>query len=142
MNFEKNIARYSGELFTAFGRQLERAFREQGLGISPDQFRMLTHLWNADGIAQQALAAKVRRDRASVARIVDILEREGFATRIPDAVDRRVNLVYLTKQGKALQQQASACAAAVVQKALAGFAAAEVEQAESLMLRMIENLGK
>jgi DNA-binding MarR family transcriptional regulator len=76
--FDQSYGRALGVAYTALYRRLAKYMREKNLPITPDQFRVLTNLWQQDGKSQQALATSSNRDRANVTRLLDILEREGL----------------------------------------------------------------
>jgi DNA-binding MarR family transcriptional regulator len=90
MNYEQTLGRQSGVLYYLLSKRLNTLLAEAGLGITVDQFRLLTMLWKEDGITQQQLADKLGRDRAGVTRMTDILEEQGILVRVADKNDRRV----------------------------------------------------
>lgn len=140
MDFEDNLGRYIGRIHNLFSNKLNQLLRESEAGITVDQFRLLTHLWKEDGISQQQLAQQVRRDRASVTRMVDILEEQGFISRAEDKEDRRINLIFLTKKGKQLQPIASKAAQEALSISQNGFSKSERLALTELLKRMISNL--
>ncbi len=140
MNYEETLGRQTGVLYHLLSRRLNGLLAEAGAGITTDQFRLLTMLWKADGITQQQLALQLGRDRASVTRMADILEGQGIVTRIPDKSDRRINLLYLTKKGRALEPAAAACAQKAMDEMTRNFSPAEEAAFSRLLQRAIENL--
>lgn len=140
MNYEKTLGRQTGVLYYLLSRRLNGLLAEAGTGITVDQFRLLTMLWKADGITQQQLAAQLGRDRASVTRMVDILEEQGIITRITDKSDLRVNLLYLTKKGRGLEPTAAACAQKALDEMTRNFSPDEEAAFSKLLQRAIENL--
>lgn len=142
MDFEKNIGRYIGRLRYLGLKRMNELLTEAGTGITADQFRLLTHLWKQDGIPQQRLALVLGRDRAGVTRMVDILENQHIITRIADADDRRINLIYLTKTGKKLEKKAAECAQIYLNEMMEGFSEDEKQHFSDLLLRAVTNLKK
>lgn len=125
MDYQNNFARLIGEVFTQISRRLDKHLKEAQLPITTEQFRILTELWAQDGITQIELAAKAKRDRASITRIVDLLEQKNLLIRKAHENDRRVNLVYLTEAGAALEKKAGICARKSIQDALTALEPAE-----------------
>lgn len=125
MDYQNNFARLIGEVFTQITRRLDKHLKEAQLPITTEQFRTLTELWTKDGITQIELAAKAKRDRASITRIVDLLEQKGLIVRKADENDRRVNLIFLTEPGAALEKQARTCARQSIEDALSALEPAE-----------------
>ncbi|OHE86107.1 MAG: hypothetical protein A3G75_05200 [Verrucomicrobia bacterium RIFCSPLOWO2_12_FULL_64_8] len=91
-----HLLRTSSDVFEAIGSFLEK-YR-----ISPGRFTVLMLLTrNPDkpiNLAELAEAAGVTR--ATMTGLIDILERDGFVKRRPDAADRRVLLVAFTAKGR------------------------------------------
>lgn len=140
LNFEKSYGRVLGVAYTYVFRQLAVHMKEKNLPITPDQFRMLTHLWQNDGCSQQELAVGSMRDRANVTRIIDILEREGIVERKDHETDRRIFKIQLTQKGKDLEKDATACGRAAIEDALKGVSKSDLEVCLKVLNKTIENL--
>ncbi len=138
--FDQSYGRALGVAYTALYRRLARYMREKNLPITPDQFRVLTSLWQQDGKSQQELAAASNRDRANVTRLIDILEREGIVERQDDENDRRVFRIYLTKKGRELEAEAAECAQQAIKDAQKGISKEEIEVCMKVLRKTIGNL--
>src|ERR1700742_3160852 len=71
----------------------------QRRGFSANDARALLALTEDEGRPIGALAGEWSCDPSNATFIIDRLERAGLAKRRPDAGDRRVKLVVLTKRG-------------------------------------------
>ena len=89
----------------AFRGTLNHRFAEAGHNVTSEQWRILRCLWNQDGQRQQDLADLVHKDKTSITRIIDCMERRDLAVRVPDRMDRRQKLIYLTNKGKILREE-------------------------------------
>ena len=89
----------------AFMRRLNRNFAEAGHDVTIVQWRILKCLWHKDGRRQQDLADVVHRDKTSITRMIDGMEKRDLVVRIPDRLDRRQKLIYLTGKGKRLREE-------------------------------------
>jgi DNA-binding MarR family transcriptional regulator len=65
-----------------------------------EQVFVLQILEKEDGLKLGVLAEKADRERTTMSRMVDGLERRNLAIRVPDKYDKRQKLVYLTKLGR------------------------------------------
>lgn len=139
--FETSFGRILGVAHTAMFRHLSKLMHERQLPITPDQFRVLSHLWQTDGLQQSELALCTNRNRANVTRIIDILEREGIVTRQDDPTDRRVFRIYLTALGKSLRDETARCAAQSVADSLQGLSEQEIAIATRVLKKIKENVG-
>ncbi len=138
--FETSFGRVLGSAHMAMFRYLSRLMRDEGLPITPDQFRVLTHLWGKDGLQQSELAICTNRNRANVTRIIDILEKKDIVKRMPDPDDRRVHKIYLTEKGKALREPTARCALQSIEDSLKGVSKEEVEICKKVLLKIKENV--
>lgn len=139
--FENSFGRILGTAHTAIFRHLSNLMKKSGLPITPEQFSVLSHLWQKDGLQQSELAICTNRNRANVTRIIDILEREGIVIRKDDDKDRRVFRIYLTEKGKSLKEETAKCAEQSIKDSLKGLDAAEIEICTRVLLKIKANVG-
>ena len=66
----------NGKVSTAISRKLHRNFRQNGIEISPEQWTILLSLWEKDGITQQELCNATFKDKPSMTRLIDNMERQ------------------------------------------------------------------
>jgi DNA-binding MarR family transcriptional regulator len=71
--------------------------------ISYGQLPFLMALYREDGMSQDTIAKRLLFNKATIARAIDKLEREGYVTRTDDEYDGRVNRVCLTSKGKKIR---------------------------------------
>ncbi|HKB44966.1 MAG TPA: MarR family transcriptional regulator, partial [Chitinophagaceae bacterium] len=92
----------TGKASTAIARRLQRKINQAGLNITIEQWSVLYHLWKNEGQSQQQLCNATFRDKPSITRLVDNLEKLNLVKRVASDTDRRINFIYLTKQGQKL----------------------------------------
>ena len=85
-----------------FERRLMRALAQAGLGVTPAQARIVMKLHFQGPLSQQDLASRTDVEPSTLVGTLDIMEREGLATREANPQDRRAHLVRLTEGGEAL----------------------------------------
>lgn len=139
--FEKSFGRMLGVAHTAMFRHLSKLMKQQKLPITPEQFSVLSYLWQKDGLQQSELALCTNRNRANITRIIDILEREGVVERRDDENDRRVFRIFLTRKGKTIREQTAKCAAQSIKDSLKGLSPAELETCKKVLLTITRNVG-
>ena len=130
----------NGMASTAVARRLQKNFRLAGLEITIEQWSVLYHLWKKDGISQQDLCNASFRDKPSITRLVDNLERAQLVKRVAAATDRRINLIYLTKEGQQLQEQSMKLADQTLNEALQSVPADKVEVCKQVLQIVYDNL--
>jgi DNA-binding MarR family transcriptional regulator len=108
------------------------------LGVTRAQWWVLAHLSRQDGMAQTQLAAILDVGKASLGSLLDRLEATGFIERRPDAVDRRVKRVFLSRSSRQLLEELAEVEARFNEQILSGL---DAEDRKSLirMLTLIKN---
>ncbi len=89
-----------GKIHYDFGFLVQKAFQENGLDLSKEQWSVLKRLNVNDGQPQNDLAFITHRDKTSMTRLVNTMESKGLVVRKSDENDRRVNRIFLTDYGK------------------------------------------
>ena len=130
----------SGMASTAIARRLQKKFNTSGLYLTIEQWSILYHLWKQDGQSQQELCLATFRDRPSITRLVDNLEKLGLVKRVGDERDRRINKVYLTKTAQKLQEQTMQLAEETLNEALEGVPSDQVNLCKQVLQTVYENL--
>ena len=70
--------------------------RKLDVPLTPEQFMLIDLLWNQGEMSQQELADQLQKDKNSVTKLVDAIERKGFVVRQQNLNDRRSNTLVLT----------------------------------------------
>jgi len=130
----------SGKVSTAINRRLYRDFRAADIFITPEQWTILLSLSYKDGITQQELATTTFRDKPSITRLIDNLEKCSLVVRLGDKTDKRINLIHITKAGLALNEKAVQIALNVMKDALYGIEEEEYRVGEQILKRIFINL--
>jgi DNA-binding MarR family transcriptional regulator len=138
--FEESFGRILGVAHTSLFRHLSKLLKDQNVPITPEQFSVLSHLWQKDGVQQTELAVCTNRNRANVTRILDILERESIIERRDDAQDRRVFRIFLTQKGRSLRDAAAKCAEQSINDALEGLTNEEINACKTVLIRVTQNV--
>lgn len=130
----------TGKASTAIARRLQKKFNGSDLNLTIEQWSVLYHLWKQDGISQQELCNATYRDKPSITRLVDNLEKTNLVKRVPSAHDRRINLIYLTKQAQKLQEQTMEMAEETLNEALLTVPADKIEVCKEVLQIVYDNL--
>ncbi len=130
----------TGKASTAIARRLQKKFNVAGLNITIEQWSVLYHLWKQEGISQQELCNATFRDKPSITRLVDNLEKSGLVKRVASENDRRINLIYLTKQAQKLQEETMAMAEETLNEALETVPAEKIDVCKRVLQIVYDNL--
>ncbi len=110
------------------------------LGLYGGQPSMLRALWVQDGMTHTELAAAIKRNPATITKMVKRMEKAGFVKRGIDSRDERVSLVYLTDAGRDVKAAVESVWSAFEMRTLAGFSEEERAVLCRLLLRICQNL--
>jgi DNA-binding MarR family transcriptional regulator len=130
----------TGKASTAIARRLQKNFKAANIDITIEQWSVLYHLWKEDGQSQQQLCDATFRDKPSITRLVDNLEKLGLVKRVASKEDRRINKIYLTKESEILQEQTMDVANQTLNEALSGVTNGQVEIAKEVLQMVYDNL--
>ena len=130
----------TGKASTAIARRLQKNFKQAGVDITIEQWSVLYHLWKKDGMSQQELCNASFRDKPSITRLVDNLEKLKLVKRVSSSTDRRMNMITLTDAAKKMQERTMVIASNTLNEALEGVSANDIERAKSVLQQVYDNL--
>jgi DNA-binding MarR family transcriptional regulator len=137
--------RLEAHLFYYFSQILARRTRAlnaelRPFGLDYPRWRVLAVLNENPDCSMQRLADASSVDRTTLTRTVNLMEAEGLVSRRPRATDRRGVEMSLTPLGRRTLETILPLVLAETDRALAGFAAGEIEGLRRQLGRMVENL--
>lgn len=147
MNIEKDVLPLeqifpiiNGKVSMAINRKMHRNFRKEGLDITPEQWTVLSYLWDKDGVSQQTLCDATFKDKPSMTRLIDNLVKTGMVERHSTPNDRRSNLIYVTPKGHKIKEKANAAVNDAMQFAFAGIDDEGLNQVRTLLKIVFNNI--
>ena len=81
--------------------ELDRRLQTHNVTIS--QWKVLMFLWQQEGCSQAEIQEQLGLEGATVTGLVQRMTRAELVQRRPDPVDKRVQRVFLTERGRALE---------------------------------------
>ena len=141
LDYKNNIGRVVGHLNHRFLRKLDEEFKRRDIALTAEQFRLMTVLWDKDGVSQQSLARSIGRNKASTGKMIDVLEKKGILERHDHQSDRRLKLIFVSSQGRSLDEKARIIAQEVIDMATKGIPPSELKIVLTHLFSMIKNMG-
>lgn len=132
--------------FSALVKQLTHVMalefdrRLKSHNVTLAQWGVLRHLWEHEGRSQVELQSLLRLEGATITGLLQRMERAGLVHRRPDPIDKRVQRVYLTDNGRALEPIVKHLAEDINAFALAGFTTDERDFLMRLLTRALQNI--
>ena len=139
---KENVERNFGFLVHDIARLMRMNYdrRVKRLGLTRSQWWVITNLYRNDGLTQSELAETLDIERASLGRLLDRLEANGWVRREPCRKDRRAKRVRLANELGPVMREMRAIAAGLRRDAMSGFAPQEQEAFVDVLLAIKSNL--
>ena len=128
------------QLIHAF--RVHRRFAEESLrklGLYAGQEMILFQLWEEEGLTPTHLAQQMVVEPPTMTQMLHRMEHTGFVLRRQDSEDARVSRVYLTEQGRALEQPVRRVWQQLEERTVTGFSTSEKVLLRRLLLQVREN---
>jgi DNA-binding MarR family transcriptional regulator len=109
-------------------------------GVTLSQWKILLQLWRREGRSQVELQEQLGLERATITGLVQRMTLQGWVQCSADPHDRRVQRVFLTERGRALESITTSLVEEVNNRALEGFSADEREFFTRLLVRALCNV--
>jgi DNA-binding MarR family transcriptional regulator len=119
---------------------LQRFFKENGFAITVEQWAIIRHLWEEDGLSQREIAEKTSKDKPNITRMIDALEQKRLVFRQPDPRDRRKYCIYLTKEGRQLQERLMPLAQNLRERVTHNLTAQEINFLKDTLDKIYQNI--
>ncbi len=104
--FEKSIAPWLGKTMKLIEHKIESTLEANNIDLSKMHFLLLKSVQERPGICQSELAFFTNKNKSSLARVINTLEKKNYIARIPSKNDKRMNQLHLTKKGAQMIEQA------------------------------------
>ena len=139
-NLEESLGYVIGRAGRAMANRLNQNFEKAGYDVTCEQWAVLMSLWHKNGQSQKELASITCKDKTSITRLLDGLEKKNLVVRTPGKNDARQKLIYLTNQGKAFQQELLKLVKQTLAEAQKGIAARDLKICKGVLRQVARNL--
>lgn len=99
---EISLGMLIGQVHRLSTKRFVQNSHKYGLDISLDQWLVLGPVWKNEGISQKNISEYSGKDKTSVTKIIDTLEKKNLVVRVADQLDHRVKRVVLSNKGREL----------------------------------------
>jgi DNA-binding MarR family transcriptional regulator len=97
MILNKQVGVFLNLVHCQFKQYLKKVFHKHGFDMTPEQFLVMDTLWDEGVLSQQQIADIILKDKNSVTKLIDALEKKNLVVRRMDDTDRRLNKIHLTE---------------------------------------------
>ena len=114
--------------------------RIEDVPLTPEQFMLIDLLWNQGSMTQQHLADQMHKDKNSVTKLVDAIEKKGFVVREQSLKDRRANTLVLTEKALQLKDSAKRNGISILDNILEGISEEELRSFLTTLHKLNNNM--
>ena len=136
---EKSLGYAMGRATRALGALVNHNFATAGFDVTCEQWSIIVNLGKKNGLSQQELAGLTCKDKTSMTRLIDNMEKHNLVVRIPDKNDKRQKLIYLTKKGQDLQEKLVVVIQRTLDEAQKGIKTKDLELCKKVLHHIYEN---
>lgn len=140
MILNKQVGVFLNLVHFRFKQYLSAIFAKHGYDLTPEQFLVLDTLWDDGVLSQQELADILKKDKNSVTKLIDALERKRLVERIPDKIDRRLNLIHITELAKSMKDNITDIALDCTNQIIKDIPEEDLNVFVSVLNKMAENM--
>ena len=106
MAVEDRLIYLISKVFHKLMTNLQKAFSEAGVEVTPVQAMLLFYLQKKDGSSLTEISSGLMLENPTVTGLIDRLEKLGYVKRVDDPDDRRVYLIFLAEKGNKVANEA------------------------------------
>jgi DNA-binding MarR family transcriptional regulator len=113
---------------------LQRAFSESGVEVTPIQVMLLFFLQKNNGLSLTQISQGLMLENPTVTGLIDRLEKSGYVKRSDHPNDRRVYLIYLTEKGRKVANKALPIVKNLNEQIKEGYSKGEIENFKKVLV--------
>ena len=141
MILDKQIGVFLNLVHNRFKQHFSTLLQEKGYNITPEQFLVMDTLWNnGASMSQQQIADTIIKDKNSVVKLIDGLEKKQLVKRVANVDDRRQNLIELTPLGKDIEENVKQTAINAMGTITEGISTQQLHTFINVLTKMAQNM--
>lgn len=142
MILNKQVGVFLNLVHNRFKQYISLFFQEEGYNITPEQFLVMDALWNEGKMSQQQIANTILKDKNSVVKLIDGLEKKNLVKRVTNSEDRRQNLIELTLHAREIQKHVTELAITAVDLIIKDIPDNDLQVFIKVLAKMAENMNE
>jgi len=113
---------------------LQKAFSESGVEVTPIQVMLLFYLQKNDGSSLTQISQGLMLENPTVTGLIDRLEKLGYVKRSDHPNDRRVYLVHITERGNKVANKALPIIKKLNEQIKEGYSKREIDDFKKVLI--------
>ena len=136
----KKIAVYINIVNCSLIKYFAKELSRNDINLTPEQYLVMDILWDAEVLSQQAIADIIQKDKNSVTKFIDSLEKKGLVYRQVNKADRRVNNIVVSEEGMKLKTRTTEVAIRMMRNVLKDIKEEDLIALDKVMNQIKENI--
>ena len=142
MILNKQVGVFLNLVHNRFKQYITAFFQEEGYNLTPEQFLVMDAIWDEGKMSQQKIADTIFKDKNSVVKLLDGLEKKNLVRRVTNKDDRRQNLIEITPYAKEIQQNVTDIAMNAVDLIIKDIPKQDLHIFIKVLTKMAENMNE
>ena len=138
----KKIAVYINILNCSIIKYFAKELSRNDINLTPEQYLVMDILWDAGVLSQQAIADVIQKDKNSVTKFIDSLEKKGLVYRAVNKKDRRINDIIVSEEGMKLKSKTTEVAINMMRNVLKDIKEEDLISFDKVMNQIKSNIDK
>jgi DNA-binding MarR family transcriptional regulator len=113
---------------------LQKAFSETGVEVTPIQVMLLFFLQKNDGSSLTQISQGLMLENPTVTGLIDRLEKSGYVKRSDHPNDRRVYMVHITEKGNKVANKALPIIKKLNEQIKEGYSKSEIDDFKKVLI--------
>ncbi len=140
MILNKQVGVFLNIVHFRFKQYLSSIFTKYGFNLTPEQYLVMDTLWDDGILSQQELADKLNKDKNSVTKLIDALEKKNLVKRVSDAHDRRINMIHFTDHSLTIKDRITEIAIETTNSIIKDIPEEDLKTLVKVLLKMADNM--
>lgn len=136
----KKIAVYINIINCSLIKYFAKELTKNDINLTPEQYLVMDILWDEEMLSQQAIADIIQKDKNSVTKFIDSLEKKGLVYRSVNKKDRRVNNIMVSEEGMKLKVKTTEVAINVMRNVLKDIKEEDLLAFDKVMNQIKDNI--
>lgn len=140
MIINKQVGVFLNLVHCKFKQYVNTIFNSHGFNLTAEQFLVMDTLWDEGVMSQQQIADTILKDKNSVTKLIDALEKKGLVERVAGRSDKRQNLIHLTQKAVEIKKSITQVAIDTTDKIIKDIPREDLINFVKVLNKMAENI--
>lgn len=142
MILSKQVGVYLNQVHNLFKQGFVTQLANNHIDLTAEQYLLLDLLWDEGALTQQKIAQQMEKDKNSITKLLDGLEKKEYVIRVNDPEDRRKKIIVVTRKGHRQKRKITRIAIQAADTILDGIPIEELNLLVAVLNKLGDNIKK